>query len=223
MENIFIVFEYSPMILKGLLNTILVSVCAIIAALVIGVVLSVLRMGNNSLPFRITRKLINIYISFVRGTPVLVQIYIIYQALAVMGLNLSPFVSGVTALSLNSGGFIAEIFRGAFSSIPSGQYESAASLGMTKRQTFTRIIFPQVFKTASPQLTSEFINVIKLSPMLSVLAIVELTRTAQRLTTQTFVTLPFYIAIAVLYFVVCAVLEEIVKRQKKLSEISFNK
>ena len=92
---------------------------------------------------------------------------------------------------------------------------------MTKVQTLTRIVFPQVFKIASPQLTSEFINVIKLSPMLSVLAIVELTRTAQRLSTQTFITLPFYIAIAVLYFVVCAALEEVVKRQKKSPETAY--
>ena len=215
MENIHIVFEYAPMLLEGLLNTILVSVCAIIIALVIGIILSVLRMGGDSRPARIVRGIINVYISFVRGTPVLVQIYIIYQALAVIGLNLSAFVSGVIALSLNSGGFIAEIFRGAFASVSEGQYESAEALGMTKRQTLTRIVFPQVFKIAMPQLTSEFMNVIKLSPMLSVLAIVELTRTAQRLSTQTFITLPFYIAIAVLYFVVCAALEELVKRQKR--------
>ncbi len=221
MENVYIVFEYAPMILKGLLNTILVSVCAIIVALIIGIILSVLRMGGNSPVSRAVKAVINVYISFVRGTPVLVQIYIIYQALAVIGLNLSPFVSGVIALSLNSGGFIAEIFRGAFTSVPSGQYESAAALGMTKVQTLTRIVFPQVFKIASPQLTSEFINVIKLSPMLSVLAIVELTRTAQRLSTQTFITLPFYIAIAVLYFVVCAALEEVVKRQKKSPETAY--
>ncbi|WP_432649949.1 ABC transporter permease subunit [Huintestinicola sp.] len=99
--------------------------------------------------------------------------------------------------------------------IPKGQTEAAAALGMSKSKILTRIIFPQVFKIVSPQLTSEFINVIKVSPMLSVLAIVELTRTAQRLITQTYVTLPFYIAIAVLYFIVCAGLEEIVKLQKK--------
>lgn len=218
MENVYIVFEYAPAIFRGLLNTILVSVCAIIVALVLGVILSVLRMGKKSPISRIVSVVINVYISFVRGTPVLVQIYIIYQSLAVIGLNLSSFVSGVIALSLNSGGFIAEIFRGAFMAIPTGQYESAAALGMSKYQTFTRIVFPQVFKTALPQLTSEFINVIKVSPMLSVIAIVELTRTAQRLSAQTFITLPFYITIAVLYFIICALLEEVVKRQKKIRQ-----
>ena len=215
MENVSLVLKYTPMLLKGLGNTVLVSVCAIAVALVIGVILSILRMGGNSLPARIVRKIINIYISFVRGTPVLVQIYLIYQALSVMGLNLSAFVSGVIALSLNSGGFIAGIFRGGLTAIPKGQSEAAAALGMTKAQTIRRIVFPQVFRIVAPQLTSEFINVIKVSPMLSVIAIVELTRTAQRLATQTYVTLPFYIGIAILYFIVCSALEEIVKRQEK--------
>ena len=215
MEGLKTVLNYTPLILKGLGYTILVSVEAIIIALIIGTLLSVLRMGGNSLPSRIVKGVIKVYISFVRDTPVLVQIYIIYQVLAVMGLNLSAYVSGVIALSLNSGGFIAEIIRGGLTAVPKGQTEAAAALGMSKPKILTRIVFPQVFKVVSPQLTSEFINVIKVSPMLSVLAIVELTRTAQRLITQTYVTLPFYIAIAVLYFIVCAALEEIVKLQKK--------
>lgn len=200
--------------MKGLYYTVLVSVCAIAIALVIGVILSILRMGGNSFISHALRGIIGVYISFVRGTPVLVQIYIIYQALAVMGLNLSAFVSGVIALSLNSGGFIAEIFRGGLNAVPKGQKEAAAALGMTKRQTIQRIVFPQVFKIVAPQLTSEFINVIKISPMLSVLAIVELTRTAQRLAAQTYITLPFYIAIALIYFILCSLLEELVKLQK---------
>lgn len=215
MDELKTVLDYIPFIIKGLGYTVLVSLEAIIIALVIGTLLSIFRMGDNSIPSRIIKAIIKIYISFVRDTPVLVQIYIIYQVLAVMGLNLSAYVSGVIALSLNSGGFIAEIIRGGLTAIPKGQIEAAGALGMSKPQILTRIVFPQVFKIVSPQLTSEFINVIKVSPMLSVLAIVELTRTAQRLIAQTYVTLPFYIAIAVLYFIVCAGLEEIVKRQKK--------
>jgi His/Glu/Gln/Arg/opine family amino acid ABC transporter permease subunit len=218
-ESISIVFKYFPLLLKGLGYTVLVSVEAIIIALVIGTLLSVIRtaVGKNIVG-RIVKAVVAVYISFVRGTPILVQIYIIYQALAVMGLNLSAFTSGVIALSLNSGGFIAEIIRGALTAIPKGQTEAAAALGMSKPKIWIRIILPQVFKVAAPQLTSEFINVIKVSPMLSVLAVVELTRTAQRLVSQTYITLPFYIAIAVLYFIICAALEEIVKFQQRRNE-----
>lgn len=203
MENFNIVWHYKDLLLKGLGYTVFVSVAAILIALCVGMLLSVMRMGGDSLPSRILKKIVAVYISFVRGTPVLVQIYIIYQALAVMGLNLSNLASGIIALSLNSGGFIAEIIRGGLTAVP---------------KILMRIVFPQVFKVALPQLTSEFINVIKVSPMLSVLAIVELTRTAQRLVTQTYINLPFYIAIAVMYFVICTGLEELVKLQKKRLE-----
>lgn len=215
METLQTIFRYMPLLLKGLGYTILVSVAAIAVALVIGILLTVVRMGGRSIPSRIARGIANVYISFVRGTPVLVQIYIIYQALAVIGPNLSNFTSGVIALSLNSGGFMAEIMRGGISAIPKGQIEAGHAIGMSKAQIWTRIILPQVFKVVMPQLTSEFINVIKVSPMLSIIAIVELTRTAQRLVNTTFITVPFYITIAVMYFIVCALLEEVVKRQKK--------
>lgn len=218
MENFNIVLHYKDLLLKGLGYTVFVSVAAILIALCVGMLLSVMRMGGDSLPSRILKKIVAVYISFVRGTPVLVQIYIIYQALAVMGLNLSNLASGIIALSLNSGGFIAEIIRGGLTAVPKGQTEAARALGMSEPKILMRIVFPQVFKVALPQLTSEFINVIKVSPMLSVLAIVELTRTAQRLVTQTYINLPFYIAIAVMYFVICTGLEELVKLQKKRLE-----
>lgn len=215
MGTLEVIFQYMPLLLKGLKYTILVSVEAIIIALCIGVFLTVVRMGGNSLFNRIVRLIANVYISFVRGTPVLVQIYIIYQALAVIGPNLSNFTSGVIALSLNSGGFMAEIMRGGITAIPKGQIEAGYAIGMSRRQIWSRIILPQVFHVVLPQLTSEFINVIKVSPMLSVVAVVELTRTAQRLVNNTYITIPFYITIAIIYFIVCALLEELVKWQKR--------
>lgn len=214
-ESIELVVQYMPLFLKGLGYTILVSVEAIMIAMCISVILTVLRMGGDSLPSRIIKKVVAVYISFVRGTPILVQIYIIFQALAVLGLNLSGFTSGVIALSLNSGGFMAEIMRGGLAAIPKGQIEAAEAIGMPKRKIWTRIILPQVFQIAAPQLTSEFINVIKVSPMLSVLAVVELTRTAERLVKVTGQAIPFYITIAIIYFIVCALLEELVKFQER--------
>lgn len=214
-ESIELVVQYMPLFIKGLGYTILVSVEAILIAMCISVILTVLRMGGDSLPSRSIKKVVAVYISFVRGTPILVQIYIIFQVLAVLGLNLSGFTSGVIALSLNSGGFMAEIMRGGLAAIPRGQIEAAEAIGMSKRKIWTRIILPQVFKIALPQLTSEFINVIKVSPMLSVLAVVELTRTAERLVKVTGQAIPFYITIAIIYFIVCALLEELVKLQER--------
>ena len=210
-ESIKMVMGYKELFLKGLGYTMMVSVEAIIVAVCIGTILTVLRMGGDSLFNRIIQKIVAVYISFVRGTPILVQIYIIFQALSMLGLNLSAYTSGVIALSLNSGGFMAEILRGGFSAIPKGQIEAAEAIGMPK----AKILLPQVFRIVIPQLTSEFINVIKVSPMLSVLSVVELTRTAERLVKVTGEAIPFYVTIAIIYFIVCTILEEFVKLQQR--------
>lgn len=211
MEGLTLVLQYSPYLLRGLGYTILVSVAAIALAIVVGMGLTVLRMTGN----RILMTFVNVYISFVRGTPVIVQIFIIYYVIAMLGVDINALVSGIIALSLNSGGFIAEILRGGLSSIPRGQREAAVALGLPSYKIWLRIIFPQVFRIVIPQLTSEFINVIKMSPMLSIISVVELTRSAQRLVSQTYETIPFYVAIGVIYFVVDALLEEVVNAQKR--------
>ncbi|MDO5388558.1 MAG: amino acid ABC transporter permease [Clostridia bacterium] len=215
MEGFKLVIEYMPYLMQGLMYTVLVSICAIVIALCVGVILSLLRLTGNGF----IKAAVNVYISFVRGTPLLVQIFIIFYALAMIGPNIPAFATGVIALSLNSGGFMAEIIRGGLTAVPKGQYEAAQALGMSRGKMLTRIIFPQVFRIIIPQLTSEFINVIKISPMLSVISIVELTRTAQRLYKQTYEPIPFFIAIAIFYFIICALLEEIVKRQEKRKKI----
>ena len=149
-ESIKMVMGYKELFLKGLGYTMMVSVEAIIVAVCIGTILTVLRMGGDSLFNRIIQKIVAVYISFVRGTPILVQIYIIFQALSMLGLNLSAYTSGVIALSLNSGGFMAEILRGGFSAIPKGQIEAAEAIGMPKAKIWTRIILPQVFRIVIP-------------------------------------------------------------------------
>ena len=211
MENVSLVMKYMPFLIRGLGYTILVSVAAIAIAVCVGVLLSLLRLTKN----RWLNGFVNIYVSFVRGTPVIVQIFIIYYVIAMLGIDVSALLSGIIALSLNSGGFMSEIIRGGLSAVPQGQYESAVALGMPKRKVWMRIIFPQVFNSVTPQLTSEFINVIKVSPMLSIISVVELTRAAQRLVAQTYVTLPFYIAIGIIYFIVDALLEKVVKYQER--------
>ena len=213
-DSINLVIQYMQNLLEGIKYTILVSLQAIGIGFIVGVILSIFRMGKS----KIIKYIINIYISFVRGTPIIVQIFIIYYALAMIGLDIPSYQSGVIALSLNSGGFIAEIIRGGLSAIPKGQYEAAAVLKMNKFQTLTRIIFPQVFRIILPQLLSEFISVIKISPLLSIIAVVELTRAAQKIITTTYVSLPFYITIAIMYFILNSILEFLVNIiEKKIS------
>lgn len=213
-----LVMQYMPNLLDGLMYTVLVSVQAIGLGFTVGVILSILRMKK----IKIINCIVGIYISFVRGTPVIVQIFIIYYALAMIRLDIPAFQSGVIALSLNSGGFIAEVIRGGLSAVPKGQYEAATALRMSKFQTLTRIIFPQVIRIILPQLLSEFISVIKISPLLSIIAVVELTRSAQKIVNTTYVSLPFYITIAIMYFVLNSIVEFFANQLEKKMNLSKN-
>lgn len=207
MENFNIVWHYKDLLLKGLGYTVFVSVAAILIALCVGMLLSVMRMGGDSLPSRILKKIVAVYISFVRGTPVLVQIYIIYQALAVMGLNLSNLASGIIALSLNSGGFIAEIIRGGLTAIPKGQFEASYAMGMSRFKTMVRIIFPQTLKIIVPSLTGQFVQTVKDSSILSIITVAEMTMMTKEAIGITFSPLIVYICAGVLYWALNLVIE----------------
>ena len=108
MENVSLVMKYMPFLLRGLGYTLIVSIAAIVIAICVGMLLSLLRLTKN----KILNGFVNIYVSFVRGTPVIVQIFIIYYVIAMLGVDVSALLSGIVALSLNSGGFMSEIIRG---------------------------------------------------------------------------------------------------------------
>lgn len=212
MENtIGLIARIFPFLMEGLGVTLMVSLCAIILGVTVGLFLTVLRMTDIG-PLKI---LVRIYVSFMRGTPLLIQIFVIFYALAFTGLEIPAFQSGVIALSLNSGAFTSEILRGGLNAIPKGQYEAAEALGMSRFQILRRIIFPQVFRICIPQLTNEFIAVIKGSPLVSVITVVELTRTAQRFVSTTFQPIPIYLTAAAIYLIVISLLELVVQWQEK--------
>lgn len=184
-----------PLYIKGFQTTIEVSIEAVFLALAAGVLLSFFRL----LEIAWLTKLVDFYISFVRGTPVLIQIFIIYYALPAMGIDVAAYWSGVIALGLNSAAYVAEIIRGGLYAIPVGQIESARALGMGKIRTLVRIVLPQVFQVIIPQLTNEFINIVKMSPLLSVITVVELTRVGQQIVGRTYQPVSVYLFIASLY------------------------
>lgn len=210
-ETMKMLFDYTPILLKGLGTTILVSCEAAIIGELVGLVIALLRMRKS----KVLKSIISVYISFVRGTPLMIQIFLIYYVLAKLGVDIPAIQSGVIALSLNSGGYIAEILRGGFFAVSKGQYESGIAIGMSKSMVMRRIILPQVIKIVLPQFISEFICVIKSSPLLSIITVVELTRSAQRLVQMSNICLPFYIYIGVMYLIVCAALELAVNKVNK--------
>lgn len=186
-----------PAMFVGVLATIQISAVAMVFGTVLGVV-----VGLGSLS-RIAplRWLTRIYIDFIRATPLLIQLLLVYFALPAAGIRLSEFWAGVTALALNAGAFIAESVRGAINGIDPGQSEAAKSIGMTHGETLRLILLPQAARTFIPPLTNELISLVKNSALLSVISVYELTRAGQAIISTHFKPVEIYLMLAIYYYV----------------------
>src|ERR1700722_15175253 len=200
-----------PYMLQGTVVTLEISLLAMALASLVGLGMGLVSASD----LRVAKAIIRAYVYFVRGTPALVQIFLVYFALPRIGFELSSFWSGVVALAFNSAGFIAEIVRAGLQSIDIGQTEAALSIGMTSRQSIMHILLPQSLRRITPPLTNEVITLIKSSSLLSVISITELTRSAQLIIAEHFVPFELYAALAVYYLVIISVLaraSELVER-----------
>lgn len=204
-----------PYLWKGLAVTLLVAVCAMLIGIGLAVIIALLRLTK----IKIFRPIVAVYISFIRGTPFLMQVFMVFYAVAALKLNFTPFATGVLALSLNTSAFLAEVIRSGISTIPQGHIEAGRALGMSKGMILRRIVFPQVFRVVRPQLITEFITDIKSTPILSVIALVEMTRAGQKVIARTYQPIPVYILLAILYFVLNTVLEEAMKLLEKRNKV----
>ncbi|HUN40946.1 MAG TPA: amino acid ABC transporter permease [Acetobacteraceae bacterium] len=196
------VWYAAPYMLRGAFVTLEISFWAMALASLVGVTLGLISVSD----LRLLKVLVRGYIYFVRGTPALVQIFLVYFALPRVGFELSSFWSGVVALAFNSAGFIAEIVRAGLQSIDVGQTEAALSIGMTTRQSIVHILLPQSLRRITPPMTNEVITLIKNSSLLSAISITELTRSAQLIIAERFVPFELYAALAVYYLVMISIL-----------------
>ena len=197
-----LIVDSVPFLLKGAVYTVQVSILAIVFGLVLGWALGLIAVSG----VRWLRALAWAYVQFIRGTPLLVQIFLIYFGLPALGVNIPAFWSGVIALGLNSGGFQAEIVRAGIESIDRGQSEAARSIGMSAFQTLLLILVPQTIRRVIPPLTNELITLTKSSSLLSAIAVLELTHAGQAIIARTFAPFEIYAAVAVFYLVLVAVL-----------------
>jgi polar amino acid transport system permease protein len=163
-----------PLLLEGLWVTVQLGVASIVAGLVLGLMLAMMRLYSVA-PVRLMTRT---YIDVFRSIPLLVLLIIVYYALPFVGVRLSPFASAMTALTLVSGAYTAEIFRAGIEAIPNGQFEASAALGLSHRQTMTDIILPQAVKIVIPPLTNNSINVVKDTALASVVAMPDLLKQA---------------------------------------------
>lgn len=195
MFDISVVFPYFPQLLIGVLSTLAVSLSAIVIGLILGWLIC---LGLNS-PRRLVRCFCKTYVSFYRGTPLLVQLILIFYALPTVGITLSPLLAAVVALSLNTAAFQGEILRAGFKMLPKGQLEAARDFEPAA-QTLFYIQMPQVLRAMMPALINETIDIIKNSALVSVVAVHELMRVTQTLASTTYRPLEFYTACGLLYF-----------------------
>ena len=162
-------------------------------------------VARTSLNSKIFNSILAFYISFIRGTPILVQIFLVYYVLPVFGLNLGPFTAGIIAITLNSAAFVTEILRGGLASVPGGQFEAAKSLGISGYALWRKIILPQTFITSIPPLVNEFTMVLKATALLSLITLVELMRVSQQIYSANYHPVEVLSATFIIYFLMCFV------------------
>ena len=172
-----------PALLAGARLTVELATIAVAIGLVIGSFVGIARVGH----VRIVRLLAGAYVDFIRGTPLLVQLFLVYFGLpSLIGRPVPPFVAAIAAMGINSGAYVAEIVRAGIQAIDRGQTEAARSLGLTAAQTMRYVIFPQAIRRIIPPLGNEFIALLKDSSLVSVIALEELLRKGQVVITRTF-------------------------------------
>ena len=180
----------------GALATLRITALSIAVGLVIGLGAGLARVWPNSF----LRSISSAYIELIRGTPLLVQIFLVYFGLPALGLNLDPFVAGVLAMGINSGAYVGEIVRGGIESIAQGQMEAALSWGMSWWQSMYYVVLPHALFRILPSLGNEFIALLKDSSLVSTIAIAELTRTGQIIITRTFKSFEIWVGVALLFY-----------------------
>ena len=202
-----LIWDNIPILLQGAVITIQITVMAVGCGFFIGMIAALANLSR----FRIVRLLVKCYVELFRGTPLLVQIFMIYFALPmVIGQSINPYVAAVTACSINSGAYVSEIFRAGIQSIDKGQMEAGRSLGLTWGQTMRYIVMPQAFKAIIPPLGNEFIAMMKDTSLVSVIGFEELTRRGQLIIARTYGSFEILTAVAIIYLIMTLSISQLV-------------
>lgn len=208
---------YLPLYFKGAGYTIALSFIAIVMGVLFGSLLAVMKMSKNPL----ARIPAQAYIQIVRGTPLLVQLFIIYYGLYVINIQLPDFMSGVITIALNSAAYIAEIIRAGIQAVDKGQMEAARSIGMNQNLAMRQIVYPQALKNILPALGNEFVTLMKESAIISVVGMRDLMFNAQVVAGATYMPFMPYVIAAAFYFVLTSIaskLVELFERRLKQSD-----
>lgn len=194
--------ENLPLILSGLPMTIYVSFISMGIGMVLGLFISLARRSEKKL----LRWPARVYISFMRGTPMLVFLFLIYFGLPAVGLEFTAFQSAIIGFGLNSAAYIAEVNRSALSSVDHGQWEASYSLGLGYRSTLMGIVLPQAIRIAIPPLTNVFLDLVKATSLAAVITVPELFQKTQIAAGRSYDTMTMYLLVALIYWPLCSLI-----------------
>ncbi|GAA0739778.1 amino acid ABC transporter permease [Clostridium oceanicum] len=196
-----IMIKTLPILLKGSLMTIELTVSTLIIGSILGIVLALFKLSKIA-PVRIFG---NFYTWIFRGTPLLLQLFFFYYGLPFIGIELIPFTAAILSLSLNCGAYMAEIIRGGIQSVDKGQFEASKTLGLSYKDTMFKVILPQTFKLIIPPVGNEFIAILKDTSLVSTISMVELMRTAQQMYSTTFKPIEIFMLAGILYLLLTTI------------------
>ncbi|MES2320121.1 MAG: amino acid ABC transporter permease [Pseudomonadota bacterium] len=211
MDLFALLHEAAPIMLIGAGYTLLFAVAAMVGGLVLGFPVALMRMSAR----RLLRWPSSLYVSAMRGTPLLVQIFVIYYGLPLVGIEFAPVTAGVLALSLNAGAYLSESLRGAIESISPGQWRASLSLGLSYGQTLRYVVLPQALRVAVPSMGNTLISLIKDTSLVSVITITELMLSTQQVIATTYRPLPLYVAAAAIYWCMSLAFEAVQRHAER--------
>lgn len=210
--------SFPKMLLPGLTMTIPLTVISFSIAMVIAVAAAMVQVAKVP----VLRHLVRFYIWVIRGTPLLVQLYVVFFGLPNLGFMIKPFAAAVLVFSINEGAYCAETMRAAIESVPSGQMEAGVCVGMSWMQTMYHVVLPQAFRTAFPPLSNSLISMLKDTSLACNITVMEMFMVTQRIASRYYEHLALYIEVAMVYLLFCTVLTKVqAVCEKKLSAYGF--
>ena len=201
-ETLHYLWPYLPGFFEASWIAFEIATVTIVLSWIVGLLIAMAKRSTH----RSIRYPADFYVWFIRGTPTLIQVFIVYFGLPQTGIKFSPFAAGVIALGCSSGAYVAEIIRSGFNAIPKGQFDAAASVGLGRVATLRYVILPQIIRIIVPSMTNEAINTLKNTSLLSAITVLELTLHAQSMIAATFRPFEFYILAALLYLLMTSIL-----------------
>lgn len=206
--------SFMPLLKEAIFSTIPLTLISFTLGIILAMFTALARISAS----RLLQWIARIYVSIIRGTPLLVQLFIIFYGLPTLNINIDPYTAAVIGFSLNVGAYASEIIRASISSIPKGQWEAAYTVGMTYTQALKRIILPQATRVSIPPLSNTFISLVKDTSLASLILVTEMFRKAQEIAASTYEFLIVYCEAGLIYWAICFLLSIVQQMLEKRTE-----